>query len=462
MRSLWFFFVFLLLHLSSSGLEAAPSASQPPEPSKQHNAEGGVVPGATSPPETPASTPQRSESPEVPHPTPPKTSQPESYESLGPASPEGVQPESPKVSASIPPVPSQPASHATEIPRVPEILQPEPYTSDSSAIHPESQASPSPDLSETPLSESREASNLSLKISSPEPTSVPHFEPSKTAHPAPGTPSSEPPGPMQFESPATLIPDPPETPHLSSPVLQSDGPETPHPESYATPSPVPSEMSHMESSATASANSPETPYLESSMTSHSGSPETPYQEFRPSDRQPSNYPQNPLPAAARLLEPPPPSGPPIRARPLQRRRGSDTVNTIIVVERVQETGVTLVGRPRGAGGGALCLFLAGTGLLLGVFLLLWCIYRRAARSRPFGHHRLPDDSDEPALHLDAPKDPYDLHFYAPDAWVPSHIATKQPPSTPPLPPKLPPPPGRTSSPPRLEPLSPAALPNNFV
>lgn len=67
----------------------------------------------------------------------------------------------------------------------------------------------------------------------------------------------------------------------------------------------------------------------------------------------------------------------------------------------------------------------------------------------------------PVMHLDAPKDPYDLYFYTPDAWVPSHIATKQPPCTPPLPPKLPPPP-RGGRPQRLEPLSPATLPNNFV
>ncbi|KAK2509632.1 hypothetical protein MC885_021162 [Smutsia gigantea] len=65
------------------------------------------------------------------------------------------------------------------------------------------------------------------------------------------------------------------------------------------------------------------------------------------------------------------------------------------------------------------------------------------------------------MHLDTPKDPYDLYLYAPDAWVPSHIATKQPPSSPPLPPKLPPPP-RGGRPQRLEPLSPATLPNNFV
>lgn len=39
--------------------------------------------------------------------------------------------------------------------------------------------------------------------------------------------------------------------------------------------------------------------------------------------------------------------------------------------------------------------LAGTGLLIGIFLLLWCLYRQAARHRPFTHHRLPNNGDEP-------------------------------------------------------------------
>lgn len=59
------------------------------------------------------------------------------------------------------------------------------------------------------------------------------------------------------------------------------------------------------------------------------------------------------------------------------------------------SGVTLAGRARGAVGGALCFFFAGIGLLLGIFLLLWCLYRRASRHRPFAHHRLPNDGDEP-------------------------------------------------------------------
>ncbi|KAM7058636.1 Golgi-associated olfactory signaling regulator [Molossus nigricans] len=171
------------------------------------------------------------------------------------------------------------------------------------------------------------------------------------------------------------------------------------------------------------------------------------------------------PSSSRIADPPAPPGPPNQLAPAtlrapQRRMRGERVNTIIVVERVEETGVTLVGRPRGMAGGALCLFLAGTGILIGIFLLLWCLYRRAARHRPFAHHRLPND-DEPVMHLDTPKEPYNLYFYAPDAWIPSHIATKQPPPTPPLPPKLPPPP-RGGHPQRLEPLSPATLPNNFV
>ncbi|XP_066127672.1 Golgi-associated olfactory signaling regulator [Saccopteryx bilineata] len=172
------------------------------------------------------------------------------------------------------------------------------------------------------------------------------------------------------------------------------------------------------------------------------------------------------PPSSRIADPPAPSGPPNQRalatlRASQRRSRGERVNTIIVVERVKETGVTLVGRPRGTAGGTLCLFFAGTGLLIGVFLLLWCLYRRGARHRPFAHHRLPNDGDEPVIHLDTPKEPYDIYFYDPDAWVPSHIATKQPPPTPPLPPKLPPPP-RGGRPQRLEPLSPALLPNNFL
>ncbi|XP_052034743.1 Golgi-associated olfactory signaling regulator [Apodemus sylvaticus] len=174
-------------------------------------------------------------------------------------------------------------------------------------------------------------------------------------------------------------------------------------------------------------------------------------------------PDIPLPSA-RIAGPPVPPEHPNQVAPAvpqapQRHSRGDTVNTIIVVERVKETGVTLVSRPRGSVGGALCLFFAGTGMLIGVFLLLWCLYRRASRHRSFAHHRLRDSGEEPVLHLDAPKDPLDLYFYAPDAWVPSHIATRQPPPTPPLPPKLPPPP---RGPQRLEALSPAALSPNFV
>ncbi|KAL1769541.1 Golgi-associated olfactory signaling regulator [Sigmodon hispidus] len=163
------------------------------------------------------------------------------------------------------------------------------------------------------------------------------------------------------------------------------------------------------------------------------------------------------PRSARIAGPP--ASPEHPKQVPQRHSPGETVNTIIVVEQVKETGVTLVSRPRGSIGGALCLFFAGTGMLIGIFLLLWCLYRRASRHRSFAHHRLQDSGDEPVLHLDAPKDPLDLYFYASDAWVPSHIATKQPPPTPPLPPKLPPPP---RGPQRLEALSPAALSPNFL
>ena len=72
----------------------------------------------------------------------------------------------------------------------------------------------------------------------------------------------------------------------------------------------------------------------------------------------------------------------------------------------RSSGVTLVSRPRGSVGGALCLFFAGTGLLIGIFLLLWCLYRRASRHRSFAHHRLRDSGDEPGECLLARERPY--------------------------------------------------------
>ncbi|KAF4011233.1 hypothetical protein G4228_002735 [Cervus hanglu yarkandensis] len=317
----------------------------------------------------------------------------------------------------------------------------------------------------------------------------------------PETRSSNPTKIFDLKSLETHDPDTPNSKFLQT--LHPDPTETPHPASHVGHKPNPTEIPQTKFPTTLYQDSTEIPTASDPEISTSLAPETPapFKEVTALSEQSLNpksealaatqptalklpasdspgtvdlkAPQNSSPKgpdapppSARIAGPPAPPGPtnqpaPATPRAPQRRSRGERVNTIIVLERVQETGVTVVGRPRGAAGGALCLFLAGIGLLIGIFLLLWCLYRRAARHRPFGHHRLPNDGDEPVMHLDAPKEPYDLYFYAPDAWVPSHIATKQPPPTPPLPPKLPPPP-RGGRPQRLEPLSPATLPNNFL
>ncbi|XP_004646513.1 Golgi-associated olfactory signaling regulator [Octodon degus] len=283
----------------------------------------------------------------------------------------------------------------------------------------------------------------------PDPTVTLHPETHQTYHPSPTkTPQTE--LPTAHHQNATRIP---KTSALE--VSTSLHPETPLP--FKDEATVLSEL-HLSPHPTLTATQPEASQLPTS-----DSPGTP--EPKVARNSEPKEPSTPPPSARVVGPRAPPESPsqllPVTPRAPQRRSRGERVNTIIVVEHVKETGVTLVGRPRGSTGGALCLFFAGTGLLILLILLMWCLYRRAARHRPFAHHRLPDSGDDPVMHLDAPKEPYDLYFYAPDAWVPSHISTKQPPPTPPLPPKLPPPP-RGGRPQRLEPLSPETLPNNFV
>ncbi|KAM4825211.1 Golgi-associated olfactory signaling regulator [Thomomys bottae] len=382
-----------------------------------------------------------------------------------------------------------------------------PKTNPAKATHPEPPEPSKTNLTETssPLHTPEAPQTNSSKISHPE-----VFDPMQTTHqvsytltapettPAkiPGTPSLAPTNSLNLQSlethdpvatgtphselPTTTHPDPTESgppdPHVTHTPRRTEIPQTALPTSHyqgATETPTASDI------GTSTSLYPKTPAALMEKTTATSDPEglaatQPDVPKLPTSESPGevspNSPPKGLdtpPPSARIAGPPAPPGPPSQLTPAtppapERRGRGEGVNTIIVVERVKETGVALVGRPRGGGGGgALCLFFAGTGLLIGVVLLLWCLYRRAARPRPFSHHRLRDSGDEPVLHLDAPKDPYDLYFYAPDAWIPSHIATKQPPSTPPLPPKLPPPP-RGGRPQPLEALSPATLPNNFV
>ncbi|XP_048224915.1 Golgi-associated olfactory signaling regulator [Perognathus longimembris pacificus] len=392
---------------------------------------------------------------------------------------------------------------------------------------PESLNTPKTNPAKATYPEPPESSKTSLiETSYPGPPEAPQMDPSKSSHPefsdptqtthqetpeiakltAPEIPSAKTPGALSLEptnslnlkSLETLEPVTTGTPRSElTPTTHPDPTESVHPESLATHIPSHTEIPQTEfptshyqgttgnpttfDTGTSTSLYPKTPLALKEGTATKNDPgalaiSQPDSPKLPTSESPGEAPPNSLPKgldtpppSARIAGPPAPPGPPSQlapaAPPAPERRGQgERVNTIIVVERVKETGVALVGRPRGGGGGgggALCLFFAGTGLLIGIVLLLWCLYRRAARHRPFSHHRLPDGGDEPVLHLDAPKDPYDLYFYAPDAWIPSHIATKQPPSTPPLPPKLPPPP-RVGRPQPLEALSPATLPNNFV
>uniref|UniRef100_A0A8C5NW35 Golgi-associated olfactory signaling regulator n=1 Tax=Jaculus jaculus TaxID=51337 RepID=A0A8C5NW35_JACJA len=380
---------------------------------------------------------------------------------------------------------------------------------------PEPSGSPRPNLTRTPqsgppdiprvdpsmgsLPESPETSDDDLiQTSYQESPEIPKQEASEISpSEPPKTPSTHPTKPLDLKSLQSLDSYATDTPNSELPLtIHPDPTGTPHPASFVTVNTNPTEITpiqvpkthfqdsteivmvsdpeittsvlpktHPKEEATAPGELPESPVPEAFAATKPATPKLPTSDSpRTSElKVPQNSgPKGPdtPPPSARIAGPPAPPESPNEMAPATPRRG-DTVNTIIVLERVKETGVSLVGRPRGSTGGALCLFFAGTGILIGIFLLLWCLYRRSSQHRSFAHHRLTNSGDEPVLHLDAPKDPFDLYFYAPDAWVPSHISTKQLPPTPPLPPKLPPPP-RGARPQRLEALSPATLPNNFA
>ncbi|KAL2762955.1 Golgi-associated olfactory signaling regulator precursor [Daubentonia madagascariensis] len=510
-----FLLVFLLAGLGS---KAAPSASSP----SGSDFLGMGHPSETSSPASENSTTDRPnpEFPETAYPEPsktphvvfPETSSPLNFtETPNPDLPETSHPESPKTPNADPLSTSISESMDTPKTNPSQMAQPEPSETPkpdpTEMPHPGSPETPKANPSKTSLPEFSEAANTyPMQTTHQELPEIPKLNATEISHAGiPETPNPDPTKTFDHKSPETHNPDTTETSNSEFPqTLYPDPTETPHPESHMTHNSSPIGISQTEFPTTHYQDATDVPMTSDPEISTSLYPETPAPfmdeatalnelplnpkpetlvvtqpdspKFPTSDspgtvelKAPQNSgPKGPdaPPPSARIAGPPALPGPPNHLAPAtlrapQRRSRGERVNTIIVVERVKETGVTLVGRPRGAAGGALCLFFAGIGLLLGIFLLLWCLYRRAARHRPFAHHRLPNDGDEPVIHLDAPKDPYDLYFYAPDAWVPSHIATKQPPPTPPLPPKLPPPPrgGRSQ---RLEALSPATLPNNFV
>ncbi|XP_021091435.1 Golgi-associated olfactory signaling regulator isoform X2 [Mesocricetus auratus] len=479
------FLLLLLLLLDGLGSKAAPSASLPvgsdaqgmlppsrtPVGALENSTRDGPTPGypATVPPE-PAKTP-----PSAPH-----------RISLGNPS------ETPGPSLSDAPETPVPAQLMTSVTESQEASQASP----SKAALPESPETPNPDLTAVSQSGAPDTQKPNpFEAPLPESPEAKHADPVPTVHQdSPGAPKGGTPPLSPGEGPKAPSPEPTQLLHFrsletygpgTSRTLNSALPPTTHPDASETPQPSFLITHHSNPTAVPQTQSPTTPKqsateaaVASDLEITTSLPTQPTAASREEATMPDslgtkelNAPQNSgpkgpnnVPPAARIAGPPAPPQHPSQGAPRepqapQRHSPRETVNTIIVVERVKETGVTLVSRPRGSISGALCLFLAGTGMLIGVFLLLWCLYRRASRHRSFAHHRLQESGDEPVLHLETPKDPLDLYFYAPDAWVPSHIATRQPPAAPPLPPKLPPPP---RGPQRLEALSPSALSPNFA
>ncbi|XP_008843268.1 Golgi-associated olfactory signaling regulator isoform X2 [Nannospalax galili] len=493
--------ILFLLLFTGLGSKAVPSASPPVGSDRQ-----GM------PSEMPTSAPENSTrnsptlgSPENvyqdPSQMPPSISPDTSPRDFGgppspdlPNSPKTLTPDLPTTSAAEPQDTSQTDPPKVTLPEPSETPKP-----DLTGTQPEPTEIPKPNPSKAPLPDSTHTSPT--LTTQQEPSGAPEDAPEISPGKAPGTPN---PGPTQHLLSEPLETNEPDTPDtltsVSPPTTHSDLNETPQPGSVVTHNPNPTDIpqgqfptTHHQNATVMAVTSDLVTNIPIELpTPFSGEATAPYEpdlslgpeapaatEAATTDLPPSDSPgarelkipqnSNPkgpdTPPSARIAGPPAPPELPSQGAPAvphapQRHSRGETVNTIILVEQVKETGVTLVSRPRGSTSGALCLFFAGTGLLIGIFLLLWCLYRRASRHRSFAHHRLTDSGDEPALHLDTPKDPFNLYFYAPDAWVPSHIATKQPP-TPPLPPKLPPPP-RGGRPQRLEALSPATLPNNFV
>ncbi|XP_016061493.1 PREDICTED: Golgi-associated olfactory signaling regulator [Miniopterus natalensis] len=471
------------LHASENSARDQPNPESPelasPEPSK--------APLAVPPEPSPYNFTDTSNSDlqEPPHPESPETPKPNS---LNTSMSETL--ETPKISPSqmTRPEPSEtPKLEPTEIPHSESPDTPTPNSS--KTLHPEFPGTPNPDPTQTPRQEFPEIPKLNSTEMSH--TEAPDAEPTKTLHPqtpefhhdpnTTKTPNSE------FLQ--TLDPAPANTPHPESRVTHNTRPTEIPPSKFPTTHYQDATEIVMDSDPELSTSlHPETPARFTGQATALNEPPLNTQPETLAPAQPNSLtlpasdfpgaaeasasqnssPKGPdaPPSSSRIAGPPAPPGSPSHPAPAtlrapQRRSRGERVDTIIVVERVKETGGTPAGRPWSPAGGALCFFFAGTGLLIGIFLLLWCLYRRATRHRPFAHHRLPNDGDEPVMHLDTPKEPYDLYFYAPDAWIPSHISTKQPPPTPPLPPKLPPPP-RGDRPQRLEPLSPDALPTNFV
>uniref|UniRef100_A0A8C8TJA8 Golgi-associated olfactory signaling regulator n=1 Tax=Peromyscus maniculatus bairdii TaxID=230844 RepID=A0A8C8TJA8_PERMB len=421
----FFFLLLLLFLLDGLGSKAAPSTSLPVGSDPQEIIQPSRMPVALE-----NSTRDR--------PAP-------GFPAAAPPEPSKTPPPRPRLSGS----PETPVPAQLTVTESQDALQ----TSPSKATLPESPEVPKPDLTAVSQSGSPGTQKPNpFKTSPSESPKAEHTDPAPTTHQdSPEIPKIPSPGPTQLlSSTARETYDPGTNRTLSSallPTTHADPTETPQSAFFITHS-TPTDIPQTQFPTTTNQNATEMA-VTSALGITSGLPTQPTAAFREeatTSREPGLSPSPESPAATQIATPglptsdplgtkelnipqnsgpkgpdiPPPSariaGPPappdhpnqvapgVLQAPQKHSRG-ETVNTIIVVERVKETGVTLVSRPRGSISGSLCLFFAGTGMLIGIFLLLWCLYRRASRHRSFAHHRLRDSGDEPGKCLLTPEGP---------------------------------------------------------
>ncbi|KAF7238823.1 Golgi-associated olfactory signaling regulator [Varanus komodoensis] len=129
-------------------------------------------------------------------------------------------------------------------------------------------------------------------------------------------------------------------------------------------------------------------------------------------------------STAQTQKPPPQEAVPFKrpgaeAEELGRRQQWEPAagGVAILVIKPKAEGQLEVREPRGGAGHAMGLFLGVCGLLLCLFIGVYCTYSRGSKKEPFSHHRLYEDGfDDPALFLDSPKD-YDWFLYETEGYV---------------------------------------------
>lgn len=344
---------------SENSTEDQPNPDSPatasPEPSKTPHA-GSPEPSSPDFPEAPNHDHQES-----PHPETPKSS------SLNTSISDPLDTPQSNPSNMTHPEPSEvPTPDPTDSPHPesPETLKPSP----SKTSHTEFPEPPNPDSTQTPHQESPEIPKLnSIGVSRAEVPEMPNPDPTKSLHP---------------KSPETLHPDTTETPHSEFlQTLRPNSTESPHPESHVTsnlsstdiPQTEPPTTHYQDATENSTTSSPEissslqpettTPFKDNATALNALLPLNPKAETSavtqpdtlklPTSDSPGTVewkasqdcsPKGPdaLPSARIVGPPAPPVSPsqsaPATLRAPQRRSRGERVNTIIVVERVEETG----------------------------------------------------------------------------------------------------------------------------